>query len=420
MKFEDMNIEESVLGSLNSIGFEKPTRIQLETIPIIKEGFDVIGQSETGSGKTAAFGIPLIEKVVKGKNIQALVLAPTRELSMQISNELRKFSHLKNLHVETIYGGVSMEPQISGLRRAEIVVGTPGRILDHMRRGTLDTSKVKIFVLDEADKMIDMGFIEDIETIERHIPKERQTLLFSATMPENLLKIREKFTKNVRKVRTETKVRDDFLKQYYYDVDQMEKFSLLVHLINEEKPELAIIFCNSRREVDNVTGNLWRNGIKAMGLHGGLTQNKRENVMEEFHRGVIKILVATNVAARGLDIKNVTHVFNYRIPQDVEDYTNRIGRTARAGETGKAVSLLSREDHDSFRRVIRGFRDIEKVVSPEFKILPFVRIQGRFGNFEERRKFHRFDGRPHRHLSFNEERKFRSRRSRVIHRRKFR
>jgi ATP-dependent RNA helicase DeaD len=418
MKFEDMNIEESVLGSLNSIGFKNPTRIQLEAIPIIKEGFDVIGQSETGSGKTAAFGIPLIEKVVKGEKVQALVLAPTRELSMQIARELRKFSHLKNLHIEAIYGGVSMEPQISGLRKAEVVVGTPGRILDHMRRGTLDSSKVKVFVLDEADKMIDMGFIEDIQTIERHIPKDRQTLLFSATMPENLLRIRERFTKNVKKIRTEIKVREDILKQYYYDVNQQSKFSLLVHLINQENPDLAIIFCNSRREVDGVTGNLWKNGIKAMGLHGGLTQNKRENIMEQFHKGVIKILVATNVAARGLDIKNVTHVFNYRIPEDMEDYANRIGRTARAGETGKAICLLSREDYDSFKRIIRGFRyEIEKVDSPEFKMLPFVRIQREGGNFGNRT--HRFGGRFHRR-GFSEDRKFGNRRTGRFSGRRFR
>jgi ATP-dependent RNA helicase DeaD len=407
MKFEDMNIEESVLSSLNNIGFEKPTRIQYETIPIIKEGFDVIGQSETGSGKTAAFGIPLIEKVVKGNKIQALVLAPTRELSMQIANELVKFSRIKGLFIQTVYGGVSMEPQIYGLRKAEIVVGTPGRILDHMRRGTLDAKNLKIFVLDEADKMIDMGFVEDIEMIERNIPKDRQTLLFSATMPENLLRIRDRFTKNAKKIKTQIKVREDILKQYYYDIDQRSKFSLLVHLINEEKPELSIIFCNSRRDVDNITENLTRNQISAEALHGGLSQNRRENVMDGFRNGEIKVLVATDVAARGLDIKNVTHVFNYGIPKNAEDYANRIGRTARAGETGKAISLLSRDDHDSFRRIIRGFSyEIEKIQTPNFAFLQFFRSnyheKGRFMG-RRTRNFHRSE-------RFDRDRRFGNRR----------
>jgi ATP-dependent RNA helicase DeaD len=391
MKFEDMNIEESILGSLNDIGFEQPTRIQSETIPVIKQGYDVIGQSETGSGKTAAFGIPLVEKVVKGNKIQALVLAPTRELALQIANDLTKYSRFKGLYIQTVYGGVSMLPQVYGLRKAEIVVGTPGRILDHMQRGNLDFSNLKIFVLDEADKMIDMGFIDDIEMIERHIPRNRQTLLFSATMPESLMRIRDRFTNNAKKIKTETKVREDVLRQYYCDIDYKTKFSLLVHLINQEKPNLAIIFCNSRREADLVSRNLECNGINATVLHGGLSQQRREDVMESFHKGIKRILVATDVAARGLDIKNVTHIFNYSIPKDAEEYTNRIGRTARAGESGKAISLLSREDHDFFRRIINNFSyDIRKMEVLDFRILPFNKYQPYENrNFEDRRFFRR-------------------------------
>jgi len=376
MKFEDMNIEESVLDSLNDMGFKTPTRIQFETIPVIKQGYDVIGQSETGSGKTAAFGIPIVEKVAKNGKIQALILAPTRELSMQIASDLTKISRLKRICIQTVYGGVAMMPQISGLRKAEIVVGTPGRIMDHMERGTIDFRNLKIFVLDEADRMIDMGFIEDIETIERNIPKDRQTLMFSATMPDCLFEIRERFTKNAKKIKTETKVRDDILKQYYYDVRQGEKFSLLVHLIREENPNLSIIFCNSRREANVVYRNLQNNGINAAALHGGLSQQQRERVMEEFHNGLVKILVATDVAARGLDIKNVTHVFNYNIPRNMDDYVNRIGRTARAGESGKAIALLSKEDHGFFRTIIRGFDYcIEKIETPNFTRLPFNAYQ---------------------------------------------
>jgi len=395
MKFEEMNIEENVLNSLSALGFENPTRIQSETIPIIKQGFDVIGQSETGSGKTAAFGIPIVEKVEKNGKLQAIILAPTRELALQIREDFVKFSQFKKLFVQAVYGGVSILPQISGLRRAEIVVGTPGRVLDHMERGTLDTRNVKIFVLDEADRMIDMGFIDDIKIIERHIPKNRQTLLFSATMPDSLRAVRDNFTKNAKKIRTEIKVREDLLKQFYCDIDSGNKFSLLVHLINTEKPKLGIIFCNSRRETDSIARNLQKNGINALALHGGLTQSRREQIMQDFHKGFTKILVATDVAGRGLDIKNVTHIFNYTIPKFADDYTNRIGRTARAGESGVAISLLSRDDHDSFRRIKRGFSyEIQKMEVPNFKILPFERH-----HFNEQRGFRRgFERRfPRRH-----------------------
>jgi superfamily II DNA/RNA helicase len=386
MKFENMNIQKSVLGSLNKMGFEEPTKIQNETIPIIKDGYDVIGQSETGSGKTGAFGIPLVEKVTKGGKLQAIILAPTRELAKQISEDLENFSRFKELRIEAIYGGVSIQPQIQGLKDAEIVVGTPGRILDHMRRGTIKTENVKTFVLDEADKMIDMGFIDDIELIERNIPNDRQTLLFSATMPESLMKIREKFTENARKVKTKNKVSEDVLKQYYCDIKQREKFSLLVHLIKKEEPKLSIVFCNSRRDTTSVASNLKYNKINASALHGGLSQSKREGVMKRFHEGKIRVLVATDVASRGLDIKNVTHVFNYNVPRNVEDYANRIGRTARAGKTGKAITLLTTDDHQAFRRVINMFSyDIEKMRIDGLKSLPFRTNKPRRDNYRPRK-----------------------------------
>jgi ATP-dependent RNA helicase DeaD len=383
MKFEDMDIEKSVSESLKHMGFESPTEIQVETIPLIKQGYDVIGQSYTGSGKTAAFGIPLVEKVAKCGKVQALILEPTRELAIQVANELAKFSHFKKLSIQTVYGGVSIGQQIYGIKKADIVVGTPGRILDHLERGTLSTSGVKIFVLDEADRMIDMGFIDDIKRIERQIPRGRQTLLFSATMPENLKGIRDSFTRNAKKVKTRIKVKEDVLKQYYCDVDRQRKFSLLVHMINQEKPELSIIFCNSRRDADVIAKNLNFNSVDAKAIHGGLTQDRREDIIRNFHNGTIRILVATDVAARGLDIKNVTHIFNYSIPKNSEDYTNRIGRTARAGESGKAISLLSREDHNSFKRVIRDFdHNIERMEVGNFKILPFKRQE-----YHDRRNF---------------------------------
>jgi superfamily II DNA/RNA helicase len=392
MKFENMNIEESIRGSLNELGFETPTKIQIETIPLIKQGHDVIGQSETGSGKTAAFGIPIVEGVEKGKGIQAIILAPTRELAKQIAKDLKSYSSLKQLYIQTVYGGVAIMPQVSGLRKAEIVVGTPGRMLDHMRRETIDTRNLKFFVLDEADKMIDMGFIEDIEEIEKQVPKKRQTLLFSATMSSRLEDIRDRFTKNPKKIKTRNKVREEVLKQYYCDIDPRSKFSLLVHLINKEKPSLSIVFCNTRRTANEIYNNLRFNKVDAMVLHGGLTQDKRERTLEAFHKGKVRILVATDVAARGLDIKDVSHVFNYNIPNDIDEYANRIGRTARAGKSGKAISLLSREDHNSFRKATQKFSyDVEKLVIQDFKRLLFRRSgpsRGRFGNRRfGRRKF---------------------------------
>ena len=393
MKFEDLNIEDSVLGSLNKIGFTEPTQIQAETIPLIKQGHDVIGQSQTGSGKTAAFGIPLVEKVEKGAKIQALVLAPTRELSLQTAGELKKFSKMKGLYVQTIYGGVGFEPQISGMRRAEIIVGTPGRVLDHIRRGNLNLGNVKVFVLDEADKMIDMGFAEDIEEIEKAMPKEKQNLLFCATMPERLENMKRRFTKNAKDIRTKLKVDENILQQFYCDANRKTKFSLLVHLIKKEDPDLLMIFCNSRRETDLLTKNLRANKVKAVALHGGLTQARRESVIKDFHEGRVNILVATDVASRGLDIDNVTHIFNYNIPKDAESFVNRIGRTARAGKEGKAISLLSKEDHESFRRIVSQFSyDIEKLEVEEFKTLPFDAGRRERGSRGPRNGFSRGSG----------------------------
>jgi len=385
-----LNINDSILKSLKEIGFTEPTKIQIETIPLIKEGHDVIGQSQTGSGKTGAFGIPLVEKVVPRKGLQALVLAPTRELALQIGGELRKFSSNKGLHVQCVYGGVPMGPQLSGMRNAEIVVGTPGRVLDHINRETMDLRAIKTFVLDEADKMIDMGFIEDIETIERLVPKERQTLLFSATMPASLIDIREKFTRDAQKVTTETTVKEDALRQYYCDVERNLKFSLLVHLLQKEGPELAIIFCNSRRDVDSISRNLQRNRINAEALHGGLSQNRREHIIGDFHKRKIDVLVATDVAARGLDFKKVSHIFNYSVPMDCQEYVNRIGRTARAGESGKAIVLLSREDYDSFNKVINTYNfDIQPMEYSDVQILPFQRRSQEENDYGRRDDYHR-------------------------------
>lgn len=382
MKFEDFSLEDSILKSLEEMGFNEPTKIQCEAIPLIKAGHDVIGQSETGSGKTGAFGIPLVEKVKPGLRTQALILCPTRELALQITGELEKFSKHKGLRVQCVYGGVPMGPQVNGIRRAEIIVGTPGRVMDHINRGSLDLGNVHTFILDEADRMIDMGFIDDIQAIAAYVPKERQTLLFSATMPDNLASVCDRITRDPKRVRTAIKVREEDLKQYYCEVDRQSKFSLLVHLLKKEDPELGIIFCNSRRDVDLLSDNLRQNNINAEALHGGLTQARRENTIERFHRGDIDVLVATDVAARGLDFKDVSHIFNYSVPNNPEDYVNRIGRTARAGKTGKAIVLLTREDFDSLSRVVNAFDyDLVEIQVKDYERLPFRRGDGRRGRF---------------------------------------
>ncbi len=350
----------------------------------------MIGQSETGSGKTAAFGIPLVEKVAKGKPGQALVLLPTRELALQISETLAKYSAAKGLRVVCVYGGAPMGPQISGLRRSEIIVGTPGRVLDLMGQGHLRTENVRILVLDEADRMVDMGFIDDVGEIAGHLPRERQTLLFAATMPEGLEGVIAKFTRDPKKVRTEIKVNEELLEQYYCNVERRLRFSLLVHLFREEMPKTAIVFCNSRREVESLTKNLNKVGIAAVAIHGGLSQSRRESVIDSFHRGRINVLVATDVAARGLDFKSVSHVFNYSIPKNSEDYVNRIGRTARAGKSGKAISLLTVEDHGFFRRIVNlyGF-SVQEIEYGELEHLPFMSLAG--GNRERHERLHSRD-----------------------------
>ncbi|MHC1605541.1 MAG: DEAD/DEAH box helicase, partial [Candidatus Methanofastidiosia archaeon] len=343
------------------------------------------------SGKTAAFGIPIVDRVEKEKGVQALILEPTRELAKQVAGEMKKFSQYKNVKIATVYGGTSYNPQIKDLKKAHIVVGTPGRIIDMMGKGHFHLTDVNTFVLDEADKMIDMGFYDDIIFIAKQMPKDRQTLLFSATMPNELKYIRKKFSKKAKTVETAYKVNEDILKQYFYDISYNKKFSLLAHLIAEEAPELSIVFCNARREADDVARNLRDNGINTKSLHGGMPQNKREKTIGQFRNRRIDVLVATDVAARGIDVKDVTHIFNYSIPSNAEDYVNRIGRTARAGKGGVAISLLSRDDHDAFRRVQRIFSyDIEEIRPPKFKIMAFKKHNYNYSKKNGSKRFRRF------------------------------
>ena len=387
--FSELNVDKRIIKALEEMGFIDMTEVQARVIPSVLEGKDVIAQSITGSGKTAAFGVPISEKVEHGKGIQAVIIGPTRELINQVGVEMQKFSRHKYLSIALVFGGVSIEPQMHKIRSAEIVVGTPGRMLDHMQRGTLRLDKIKILVLDEADRMLDMGFIDDIKKILSHTPANRQTMLFSATMPDEIVEIAKRFMKNPVKITGEKEISHHLLKHYYYDITQEEKLSLLEYIIKKENPNLALVFCATRGLTDFVATELERAGLEAKPLHGGMEQGKRMNILEGFHRGKPHILVATDVAARGLDIKNVSHVFNYDIPKTVEEYTHRIGRTARFGKTGKAISLLSKQDHEFFRKIVR-YIDVEKSAMPQdFKPRQiFFRRERSFGNrFGGRRSF---------------------------------
>ncbi|PIN76507.1 ATP-dependent RNA helicase, partial [Candidatus Woesearchaeota archaeon CG10_big_fil_rev_8_21_14_0_10_47_5] len=329
------------MRSVEEEGFEKPTEVQEKAIPLVLAGRDVIAGSATGSGKTLVFGSGIIQHSEKGRGIQALVLTPTRELAVQITDALRKFSKHKPLEIAVVYGGISINPQILRLRKADVVVGTPGRLLDHIGRRTIDLSNVKILVLDEADRMLDMGFIDDVKQIIRQCPEKRQTLLFSATISDDIVDLARRYMKNPAKVSAESYVDPRKLTQFYYDVPDNLKFSLLVHLLKHEKSGLVMVFCNSRRNTDFVANNLRLAGIDALATHGGLSQDQRNKTMKRFNSEHVCVLVCTDVAARGLDIKGVSHIYNYDIPSESKQYIHRIGRTARAGKEGKAISILS-------------------------------------------------------------------------------
>ncbi len=375
----------------SELGFTTFTEIQEKTIPLIQEGRDIIGQSYTGSGKTLAFGFPSIEKITHGHGIQMLILVPTRELCNQVTKEMEKFSKYKRINVVEVYGGVSINPQIDYLPEADIVVGTPGRLLDHMDRRTINLSKVKILVLDEADRMFDMGFIDDVRKIISHTPKNRQTLLFSATMSESVIEIVHRHMNNPAKVKVQTHLDKVQLTQHYYDVDASDKFSLLVHLLKNEAREPIIIFCATRRMVDILNRNLMKQGIKSQGLHGGLTQSRRKQVMDAFAEHRLGVIIASDVASRGLDIKDVALVVNYDLPKTSKDYVHRIGRTARAGSKGQVISLLSQQDYENFNHVLQDRSlTIDRIELPKFERVPFqMRSQQQFGGgFHQRQSHH--------------------------------
>ena len=357
LRFEDMNISNEICRAVLDMGFEEATPIQSQAIPVILEGKDIIGQSQTGTGKTAAFGIPLLERInPDDRRLQALILCPTRELAIQVSEEFRKLLKYKdNIRVLPIYGGQPIDRQIAALRKGtQVVIGTPGRVMDHMRRRTIKAETVQMMVLDEADEMLDMGFREDIETILVKIPEEHHTLLFSATLSPEILDITKRFQKNpefIKIVRKELTVPN--IEQYYFDVKEKTKLDALCRIIDVYDPKLAMVFCNTKKRVDDLVEMLQGRGYFAEGLHGDLKQAQRDKVMQKFRNGTIEILVATDVAARGIDVDDIDVVFNYDVPQDEEYYVHRIGRTGRAGKAGKAFTFCVGKEIYKLRDIMR-------------------------------------------------------------------
>ncbi|WP_019244134.1 MULTISPECIES: DEAD/DEAH box helicase [Bacillus] len=354
--FSELGLQKSTMRSVEKMGFEEATPIQAQTIPVALEGKDVIGQAQTGTGKTVAFGIPLMEKIdTKAEHVQGIVIAPTRELAIQVSEELFKLGYGKRVRVLAVYGGQDIERQIRALKKKpHIIVGTPGRLLDHINRKTIKLGDVETVVLDEADEMLNMGFIEDIESILSNVPAEHQTLLFSATMPEPIRKIAERFMEEPHLVKVKAKeMTVDRIQQYYIELKEAEKFDALTRLLDIQTPELAIVFGRTKRRVDELSTALNLRGYTAEGIHGDLSQAKRMSVLKKFKEGSIDVLVATDVAARGLDISGVTHVYNFDIPQDAESYVHRIGRTGRAGKTGIAVSFVTYRERSQLHVIER-------------------------------------------------------------------
>lgn len=344
IRFDELQLDERILRAVTDMGFEATTPIQAQAIPVQLEGRDVIGQAQTGTGKTAAFGIPLLQKInPKSRKLQAIALCPTRELAIQVAEEVRRLAqHMKGIKVLPIYGGQDIVRQIRGLREGvQIVIGTPGRVMDHMRRETMKCDNVQTVILDEADEMLNMGFLEDMETILTQLPEDRQTVMFSATMPMAIQEIARKFQQNpvnVKVVKKELTVPK--VTQYYYEVNPKTKVEVMCRLLDMYAPKLSVAFCNTKKQVDELVQELQGRGYFAEGLHGDLKQEQRDRVMNSFRNGATEILVATDVAARGIDVDDVGAVFNYDIPQDDEYYVHRIGRTGRAGKGGIAFSFV--------------------------------------------------------------------------------
>ena len=357
MKFEELNIDERILRAIEDMGFEETSPIQTQAIPAVCEGIDVVGQAQTGTGKTAAYTIPMLMKIdPQIKKPQAIVLCPTRELAVQVAEEIRKLAkYMSDIKVLPVYGGQEIVRQIKSLKTGvQIIVGTPGRVMDHMRRKTVKFDNINMVILDEADEMLDMGFGEDMETILTETPQDRQTVMFSATMPKAIMDIARNFQKDARVIKVVRKeLTVSNIEQFYYEVRPKNKTEVLCRLIDIYNPRLSVVFCNTKRQVDELISELKGRGYFADGIHGDMKQQQRDRVMDDFRSGNVDILIATDVAARGIDVDDVDMVFNYDIPQDEEYYVHRIGRTGRAGRSGMALSFISGKE-------VYKLKDIER------------------------------------------------------------
>ena len=356
-RFEDLGLCPEIMKAVKNMGFEEASPIQAKAIPAMMEGKDIIGQAQTGTGKTAAFGIPLLEKIdPKNKKLQAIVLCPTRELAIQVAEEIRNLAkYMHAIKVLPIYGGQEIVKQIRSLKSGtQLIIGTPGRVMDHMRRKTVKMENIHTVVLDEADEMLNMGFREDIETILEGVPEERQTVLFSATMPKPILDITKRFQKNAELIKvTKKELTVPNIEQFYYEVKPKNKEEVLSRLLDIYNPKLSVIFCNTKKQVDLLVNGLLGRGYFAAGLHGDMKQAQRDRVMEGFRKGKTEILVATDVVARGIDVEEVEAVFNYDLPQDDEYYVHRIGRTGRAGRVGRSFSFVTGKEVYKLKEIQR-------------------------------------------------------------------
>lgn len=351
-KFSELQVSPEIMQGVSLLGFDKPFPIQSKALPIALAGKDLIAQAQTGTGKTLVFGVQILNSLPKEGGIAALVIVPTRELAMQVADEMGLYT-TDPVPIEAVYGGVAIEPQIDRLRKARVVVGTPGRILDHMERRTIDFSGVGILVLDEVDRMLDMGFIDDIERIVRTLPRERQTLFFSATIPSKIKELGQRYLREPVDVSVGISGGvADKVRQYYVDVKEWNKFVHLKEILAKYEIGVGMIFCRTKAKAQRVGDSLRRAGFLVESIHGDLSQAQRTRALELFRDGKLHLLAATDVAARGLDIENVTHVFNYDMPDEVDTYVHRIGRTARAGKEGVSVTFIAHDDHPIFRKVM--------------------------------------------------------------------
>ena len=378
-EFYNLGLKETVVKAIDEMGFTKPSQIQEQSIPVTLSGVDLIGQAQTGTGKTAAYSLPIITKMSNAPGIKALILAPTRELAVQVNDEITRLSKYEKLNALSVYGGDSIDRQIRALKKSDvdIVVGTPGRMLDLIKRKVLHLDKVEFLVLDEADEMLNMGFIDDIEEILSHTPSERQTLLFSATMPAGIKKIAQNYMHDnfehvavLSKQTTATSV-----KQFYYEVKQKDRFEAMCRLIDVANVQTGIIFCRTKRSVDEVTEQMQQANYNVEAMHGDLSQNHRMNTLRKFKKGTINFLIATDVAARGIDVENVTHVINYELPQDIESYVHRIGRTGRADKEGQAYSIITPREKGFLRQIERVTKSsITKATIPTLQEISEAKI----------------------------------------------